>query len=140
MEREMIEYLNKTEKHLFTRKGFMQFKPNAHKYQGYMFKIFPLTINGKFYRVRVEFNDLNTNVYINEVISNNKNKNSFNIMKTNLFPHFTDEDRKTKSIRTFKGVKDMMKEVKSTDFKSVSEANSKIKEIFTLKNYDNVKV
>ena len=127
----MINYLEKTSKHLFQRRSFMEFSKNAYKYQGYMFKLFPITIDGINYRVKVEFNDLNTNVYIRKVEA--QTKNSFNIMKTDLFPHRIDDEKKTKSIRTFKKVREMMNEVKNSEFKSIKEAKEKITEIFTQK-------
>lgn len=121
-ETKMVNYINKSSKHLFKRSGTIAFRPNSYKHQEYMFKLFIISIDGTDHRVKVEFNESVTNVKINEIIS--YDKNSFNIMKTGIF-----NDNKTTSIKSFKKVKEIMNLIKK-EYDSKEEATSYIKTIF----------
>ncbi|CAG7581396.1 MAG: hypothetical protein SLAVMIC_00821 [uncultured marine phage] len=134
LEKRMMDYLNKTSKHLFQTKSFMEFSRLAYSFQDHIFKVFPMTIDDKVYRVKIRMSKDNTEVIINKVEVHSSN--SLQYMKDDLFPHSIEENRKVKSIKHFKSIRKMIGEFKSTEFESVEDAKVKIKSIFTLRNKD----
>lgn len=69
MKTKMINYLNKTSKHLFIKNDTMEIRPYVYQRQEHFFKILVINIKNEPHRVKISFNDEYFNIEIQKISS-----------------------------------------------------------------------